>query len=224
MLTTTTETKLKSLRDKIYESIRESIAQGSIHPGERLIETDLAQQFKSSRSPIREALRQLESESLIRSENNKGYTVAKLSPKDVDEIYSVRIILESYATGLTAGFITKKDIRYLEKLNDQLKTAARENDLKVWLENNSLFHRFFFENCKNNTLSFLLQTLQRRIHRYLYMIIQIPGNFPAYLEQHQGILEGCRQGDPSAAERHMRAHLETVREITLNYLHHFPGI
>jgi len=215
---------LKSLRDTIYETIRESISQGTLHPGERLIENDLAQQFKSSRSPIREALRQLESEGLIRSENNKGYTVSKLSPKDVEEIYNVRIILESYATRLTASSITKDQIKYLETLNKRLKAAAKEDDLRVWLENNSLFHRFFFENCGNSNLSLILQMLQRRIHRYLYMIIQIPGYFANYLEQHEGIVEGCKRGDPEKAGKHMEAHLETVREITLNYLKHFPGV
>ena len=215
---------MKSLRDTIYETIRESISQGKLHPGERLIENDLAQQFKSSRSPIREAFRQLESEGLIRSENNKGYAVSKLSPKDVEEIYNLRIILESYATRLAASLTTKDQVKYLEMLDKKLSAAAKENNLSVWLENNSLFHRFFFEYCGNNNLSLILQTLQRRIHRYLYMIIQIPGNFPTYLEQHEGIVKGCKHNDPGKAEEHMRMHLVTVKEITLNYLNHFPGV
>jgi len=224
MMTTKPDNNTKSLRDKIYETIRESIAQGKLQPNERLIENDLANEFKSSRSPIREALRQLESEGLIRSEKNKGYSIAKLSAKDVNEIYSIRIILESYATWLTAESITKDQIKYLATLDKRLRAAAKENNLAMWLETNSFFHRFFFENCGNNNLSIILQTLQRRIHRYLYMIIQIPGYFPMYLEQHEGIIEGCKQGDPGKAEEYMKIHLRTVKEITLNYLSNFPGL
>jgi DNA-binding GntR family transcriptional regulator len=215
---------MRSVRDKIYESIRDFISYGNLHPGERLIETDLAQQFNSSRSPIREALRQLESEGLIRSENNKGYTVAKLSAKDVSEIYSIRILLEGYAAELTARSITMEQIRYLETLNNGLKASAENSDLKAWLEANTLFHRFFVAHCGNSNLSLILQTLQRRIHRYFYMIVQIPENFATYLDQHNGILEGCKEGNPEKTAAYMRAHLETVREITLNYLNNFPGI
>jgi DNA-binding GntR family transcriptional regulator len=215
---------MTSVRDKIYESIRDLISYGNLHPGERLIETDLAQQFKSSRSPIREALRQLESEGLIRSESNKGYTVTKLSPKDVEEIYNIRVLLEGYAAHLTVRSITKQQIKYLETLNSRLKTAAEKSDLKEWLEANTLFHRFFFDYCGNANLAFILQILQRRIHRYLFMIVQIPGHFATYLDQHDGILEGCKQGDPATTEAHMRAHLETVREVTLHYLTHFPSM
>jgi DNA-binding GntR family transcriptional regulator len=215
---------MRSVRDKIYESIRDFISYGNLHPGERLIETDLAQQFNSSRSPIREALRQLESEGLIRSENNKGYTVAKLSAKDVSEIYSIRILLEGYAAELTARSVTKEQVKYLETLNNRLKTSAENNDLKAWLEANSLFHKFFFDHCGNSNLALILQTLQRRIHRYFYMIVQIPGHFATYLDEHNGILEGCKEGNAEKTASHMRAHLETVREITLNYLSNFPGI
>jgi DNA-binding GntR family transcriptional regulator len=213
---------MKSLRDQIYETIRDQITYGKVHPGERLIETDLAQQFKSSRSPIREALRQLESEGLLRSENNKGYTVAKLSTRDVDEIYDIRIILEGYAVRLAAASVTEKQIKYLDRLNVRLRQAATKGELKAWLDENRLFHGFFYDNCGNSNLSLILQMLHRRIHRYLYTIIQIPGNFPTYLEQHEGIVDGCRQGDPEKAASYMRAHLQTVREVTLSYLNQFP--
>ncbi len=212
-----------SIRDTIYEEIRDSISFGKLHPGERLIETDLAQQFNSSRSPIREALRMLESEGLIRSEKNKGYTVAKLSARDVDEIYGIRRILGGYAARLTAQSITEEQIAYLEELNGRLRASGEKGDLKAWIEDNDRFHRFFSLQCGNENLRLLLDMLQRRIHRYLYTIVQIPGHFSKYVEQHEKIVEGCKEGNPDKVGTYMEAHLETVRTITLDYLNQFEG-
>ena len=87
----------KSIREKIYQKVRDRITYGFLNPGERLIEENLVKEFKVSRTPIRESLRQLENEGLITFERNKGFTVSKLSPKQVDEIYQLPWILEGYA-------------------------------------------------------------------------------------------------------------------------------
>jgi DNA-binding GntR family transcriptional regulator len=107
-----------SLRQKVYYSIREDITLGRLSPGERLIEFELAKRFKASRSPIREAIRQLESEGLIKFNQNRGITVSKLSPEEVNEIYNVRWLLESYAARLIAEKATKANVVYLGDLHN----------------------------------------------------------------------------------------------------------
>src|SRR4030043_2088390 len=102
----------ESLREKIYQAVRDDITYGRLSSGERLVESMLVERFRASRSPIREALRQLVSEGLITFERNKGITVSKLSTREVDEIYTLRWLLESYAARLTAGKATKKDLKY----------------------------------------------------------------------------------------------------------------
>ena len=118
----------KSLRERIYQEIRDQITYCKLNPGERLVESNLMIQFGASRRPIREALRQLYSEGLLTFEKNKGYTVSKLSLKQVDEIYSIRWLLESYAARLTAEKATKKDVVFLDGLNKKLHQAANKND------------------------------------------------------------------------------------------------
>jgi DNA-binding GntR family transcriptional regulator len=212
----------ESLREKIYQSIRDDIACGKLFPGERLVESMLVERFKTSRSPIREALRQLESEGLISFERNKGITVSKLSIHEIDEIYSLRWLLESYAAHLSAERATKNDVAYLRDLHGKLKTAAKNSDLLSWIQNNILFHDFFSENSGNSNLHQVLSTVKRRVNRYHYMIVRIPGHFRVYIEQHGGLLRACELNNGRMAEKYMKAHIQTIREVLLDYLNKFP--
>ena len=208
----------KSLREKIYEKIRDDITFGKFAPGERLIEDRLAEEFKASRSPIREALRQLESEGLILFERNRGITIARLSIKQVDEIYTLRWLLESYAARLTAERFAKKDTPYLKDLQENLRVAAKNMDLRDWLHNNRLFHNFLSNHCGNSNLIQVLENLNRRVYRYHYITVSISGHFEIYLGHHEGMLRGCENNDGEMAEKYMKLHLKTIKDILINHL------
>ena len=214
----------KSVRERIYQEIRDQITYCKLNPGERLVESSLAIEFSASRSPIREALRQLESQGLLTFERNKGYTVSKLSVKQVDEVYNIRWLLESYATRLAVEKATKKDVGYLDGLNKKLYEAVKQNDLKAWLYHNTLFHTFFYDNCGNDNLQTILNTLHLRIHRYKYIIISLPGHFEDYLAKHDGILRACREQDGDLAEHYMKLHIKTIKEILITHLNDFPDL
>ena len=207
-----------SLRNKIYEKIRDDITYGRFSPGERLIEERLAKEFNASRSPVREALRQLESEGLITFERNKGVTVSKLSIEEVDEIYTLRWLLESYAAHLSAEKATKKDVAYLRGLQERLRVAAKSMDLRDWLHNNMLFHNFLCEHCGNSNLIRVIDNIKRRVYRYQYMAIKIPGQFESSLKHHAGILWACEKNDGEMAEKYMKLHLQTVKDALVNHL------
>ncbi len=213
----------ESLREKICQTIRDDITYGKLFPGERLVESKLVERFKTSRSPIREALRQLESEGLITFERNKGITVSKLSIQEIDEIYRLRWLLESYAAHLSAERATRSDVAYLKDLHGKLKVAARNSDLLSWIHNNILFHDFFSGNSGNSNLKQVLSTIQRRVYRYHYLIIRIPGYFKAYIEHHEGVLRACELNDGKMAEKYMKAHIQTIRTVLIDYLNKFPG-
>lgn len=196
---------------------------GKLFPGHRLVESTLVERFKVSRSPIREALRQLESEGLITLERNKGITVSKLSIQEIGEIYILRWLLESYAAHLSAERATRNDVKHLKDLHDKLKTAAKNYDLMSWIHNNILFHDFLSENSGNSNLNKVLNTIKRRVYRYHYMIVRIPGHFKTYLDQHEGILRACENNDGKSAEKYMKLHLQTIKKVLIDYLNKFPG-
>jgi DNA-binding GntR family transcriptional regulator len=208
----------KSIREKIYQKVRDRITYGFLNPGERLIEESLVKEFKVSRTPIRESLRQLENEGLITFERNKGFTVSKLSPKQVDEIYRMRWLLEGYASRLTAEKASERDVTRLRELNERLKGMAQDHDLMGWLQFNTMFHDYLCDHCGNGNLISIIKIIQRRIYRYKYITISIPGYMEHYIGQHEGIISGCEKNDGEMAEAGMRDHLETVRRLLLEHL------
>ena len=213
----------QSLRESICEKIREEITYGKLSPGERLLEYKLVERFKTSRSPIREALCQLEREGLITFERNKGITVPKLSIEEVDEIYDLRILLESHAAHLSVERTEKNNVKYLKDLFRKMKTASKEYDLMSWIYNNTLFHNFFHENCGNKALDQILVNLKRRVHRYQYTIIRMPDHFKDYLEQHERILRGYEEKDAKTVERCVKLHIKTIKEVLISYLNTFSS-
>lgn len=212
------------LREKIYHTIRDQITYEILHPGERLTEAKLVREFKTSRSPIREALRQLESEGFVTSQNHKGHQVSKLSIKEVDEIYNMRWLLESYAAGLTANRATEKDVANLKKFHEKLKKAAKKYDLERWLENNTLFHNYLDDHCGNTHLISTIRLLKRKTYRYKYMIVRSSRHFDAALRHHEQILSACQKHDGKKAERHSKLHINSAKKILIDYLNKFSEL
>ncbi|WP_319406274.1 GntR family transcriptional regulator [uncultured Desulfosarcina sp.] len=208
----------KSLRDEIYQKIRGNITHGLLSPGERLIENRLAKEFNASRSPVREALRLLESEGLIKFEQNKGITVSKLSIKQVEEIYVVRWLLEGHAARITAEKATKNNVAYLKDLQKKLYLAAKNVDVKAWLTSNALFHNFFSQNCGNQKIIQMVDNLKRNVNRYHFVTITVPWHFETYLEQHDKMLTACEQNDGEMAEKYMKLHLQHIKDGLIKQL------
>jgi DNA-binding GntR family transcriptional regulator len=208
----------KSLREKIYEKIRENITRGKLTPGERLVEDRLAEEFKASRSPVREALRLLEAEGLITFERNRGISVTKLSIRQVDEIFELRSILESHAACLAAQKISKKGVARLIDIQAQCKLAAQNIDLPEWLKKNELFHKFFYEHCGNNILIQSIDNLKRRVYRYYFVTITVPWHFEIYLNHHEEIIQGCEKNDGEMVKKFTSQHMETIKLELTNQL------
>ena len=178
----------------------------------------MAKEFKASRSPVREALRLLEAEGLITFERNRGISVAKLSIKQVDEIYELRCLLESHAARITAEKVTQKGVDRLKNLQVKLRQAAKNLDVEEWLKHNTLYHNFFYENCGNDLLIQTVDNLKRKVHRYHFVTVTVPWHFETYLEHHEGLLQGCEKRDGEMAEKFMRLHLQTIRDALIKQL------
>jgi DNA-binding GntR family transcriptional regulator len=202
----------ESLKDIIYQKTRERIVNGRLLPGERLTEVRLAEEFKTSRSPIREALRTLESEGLITFEKNKGISIAKLSRKQINEIFALRVLLEGSAARLTAEVMNKNDLALLKSHQKLQKMAAKNLDMSSWFKTNKMFHDFLFLNCGNMLLIQFIMNLKRRIARYNFITINLPWKFKIFLEQHEKIIEGCKLNDGEMAEKYMKIHIDTIKQ------------
>ena len=208
----------KSIRQNIYERIRDDITYGNLMPGERLTEKKLSDIYGVSRSPIREALRQLESEGLLSFERNKGIEVRKLSINQIEDIYESRALLEGYAVRISVDKMESKDIMNLSDIHRKLTKAAKDKDIPLWLQNNAQFHGYFREKAGNETISQLIVMLKRRTYHYQNMSVSYERAFETYIEHHAAILDLCKKKEADCAERSMILHVRTTKRFVIESL------
>jgi DNA-binding GntR family transcriptional regulator len=191
----------RTLREKILETIREAILKGSLKAGEKVAEPELAERFGISRTPIREAFRQLESEGYLTVIPRKGAVVTSLSERDVEEFYAIKSILEGYAARIAASRLSEREIERLEAINDRLEQLAREGDVKTFFRVHNEFHELFIKASGNNKLLDLIGQLMMKFNRLRMASLSLPGRMEISVQEHRKIIDAFRAHDGEAADR-----------------------
>jgi len=145
----------KPLREIVFEYLRQSIVEGKLEPGKRLMEIQMAEQLGVSRTPIREAIRKLELEGLVVMVPRKGAYVADVSIKDVLEVLEVRMVLEGLAASLAAERMSDSEIDELATICDEFENCYKNDDIEGMIEKDVDFHDCIFNATGNNKLSFV---------------------------------------------------------------------
>lgn len=215
---------MSNQRELAYNKIRNAITFGELKPGERLIERDICESFEVGRTPLREALRQLQMEGYVEVLPNRGAVISTISINDVEEIYSIVAVLEGFAVESATGELNKAHEQKLKSLQSSLKKHGLDKAYRKWLENNALFHAYFSEISGNNNLFPVIDWLRKKIYRYRFMAITIPGHIDEYIEAHEKILKAVFAGDQIAAGNAMREHVTHVKKVLLDYLQQYPGL
>lgn len=187
----------QTLREKILETIRDAILSGSLKPGEKVAEPELAERFGISRTPIREAFRQLESEGYLTVIPRKGAVVTALSERDVKEFYTIKAILEGYAARMAAKKLTDREIERLENINARLKQLAEEGDVKSFYRVHNEFHELFIKAAGNQKLADMINQLVMKFNRPRLSSLALPGRMQISVSEHQKIIDAfkARNGD-----------------------------
>ncbi len=194
----------QTLREKILETIREAILKGTLGPGEKVAEPELAERFGISRTPIREAFRQLESEGYLTVIPRKGAVVTALSERDVQEFYAIKSILEGYAARMAAERLGEKEIERLEGINDRLEQLAREGDIKTFFKVHNEFHDLFIKAAGNEKLHELISQLVMKFNRLRMASLSLPGRMEISVQEHRKIIEAFRKKDGERADNLVR--------------------
>jgi len=210
-------------REYAYNKIRNAITYGELQPGERLIEKKLCEIFKVGRTPLREALSQLQIEGYLDFIPNKGVTINRISISHVEEIYNILTILESYATELATKNIDKENERELRSIHNDLKRAWAKKDYKTWLDKNAEFHEYFIKATGNSSLNTLVKSLRNRIYRYRLIAMTIPDSVNEYFRSHEEILEAISKNDAKRAGKAMERHVSFVAKKLVEFLRQVPG-
>lgn len=194
----------QTLREKILETIREAILKGQLKPGEKVAEPELAERFGISRTPIREAFRQLESEGYLTVIPRKGAVVTSLSERAVEEFYAIKSILEGYAARMAADNLTGKDIEKLEAINERLAQLAAEGDVKTFFKVHNEFHELFIKAAENEKLQELITQMMLKFNRLRLASLSLPGRMEISVQEHKKIIEAFRNKDGEMADNLVR--------------------
>lgn len=192
--------KYKTLREQIASSLRESIINGELPPGQKLTEPELAERLGISRTPIREAFRQLESEGFLTVIPRRGAVVSTITAKEIHDFYELKSLLEGYAARVTAEKITPKDIEKLKRLNDQLKGLAEKGHVEAFFKKNEEFHNCFLQLCGNDKLIEIRDNMVNRFLGFRMATLSMPGRLMESVKQHRSIIKAFQRKDGRLAE------------------------
>ncbi|MBN2324947.1 MAG: GntR family transcriptional regulator [Spirochaetes bacterium] len=208
------------LVDQITEWLTGAILDGTIKEGDRLVETNLQEQFGISRSPIREAFRELEKKGLVIIVPRKGAFVKKVTRNDIEEQFPVRAVLEGLAAKLAFERMKKEDLEEIEKTSRKMEKAAAGNDVKGYWRHHHRFHDQLIEVSQNRTL---IDTLQKiRIQSLMYKVADLyyREDLKGALELHKKMLSLIkdRNSDSKYIESFVRDHIEKAKPRFLRYM------
>ncbi len=197
-----------SLRNKVFKYIKAQIINGRYIPGESLVESKLAEELGVSRTPIREAIRLLELEGLVETTPNKGAVVLGISPKDVEDIYAIRILVEGLAARWAAERMGPADKKELKKVLELMEFYAQKGDLDEVAELDMKFHQIIYESSGSKILNLTLSNLHQYVQLARLESLKVPSRISKTMAEHYAILESFLDGDPDKAEKVLTEHVE----------------
>jgi len=204
------------LREQVKDVLLQRIVSGELEPGERLVETRIAQELGTSQAPVREALRDLELLRLVESEPFRGSRVRRFGEEEMIEVYPVRASLEELAARLATARLNG-DVSALEVEFEAMKKAVKQDDTKALVEHDIAFHRLIVEAAGNSVLEQCWKSLgvESRITISLYGTYMDP---TLAAERHVKLIDAIRSGNASAAGREARKHVEVSARLMRNHL------
>lgn len=203
------------MRDMIYQYLRELIITRQLEPGSRLVEEDLGEKLHASRTPIREALRKLELEGLIKQHKGRGLEVGEISLEDAMDLYALCTELEGYAARLVAATATEEELAELGSLLDEMEFCIDRNEKERERILHRSFHMAIYKASKNKRLSKLLSDYNDYLQLFRSYYISTPHTLHQTLEEHQQMVEAFRKHDEDLAERIAKNHIHMAQKAFL---------
>jgi DNA-binding GntR family transcriptional regulator len=202
--------RYRTLRELAQDAIVADIMAGRLRPGQKLIETDLVTKYGISRGPIREAMRALEGQGLLKATSNRGCVVSSLTRQEIIENYEIRIELEGLAARLATPLLSAADFDQLDSLLCQMNTAAEPDD---WLHLNQAFHLAIYSASRRPQLIAMTRDLMEAVHPYIRLFVSDPGHLRDTHSDHEPLLAALRARNADSAEQITQDHLRRAGAI-----------
>jgi len=203
--------RTNSLRSVLQDEIEQMILRGELTAGQRINEVELAERFRTSRGPVREALRALEECRLVRAERNRGVFVREVSVAEADEVYDVREVLDELIGRRLAECITTEQLAALRALLDAMDAAAAVQDVKRYHRLNLDFHEALVDFVGNARLAETYRRLTKELLLFRLRGLQEGGGLAVSNAEHKAVVRAIAARDPERAGRVLRAHAADSR-------------
>jgi DNA-binding GntR family transcriptional regulator len=206
------------LKNWAYETIKRRILNIEVNAGEQLRIESLAEQLGTSRTPVREALLKLESEGLVRAASRVGFFVRGITKKDLEELFELREILESFAAEKAAGFVDGQDIRILKEYQRRAGNAISEGNTSEFMEMEIAIHTLILRKADNSRLIQMIEGIKDLIRRERILSLKSSENIRESFKEHRGIIDALKNKDTKMAGKMMRSHIVAVRDRLTSFL------
>jgi DNA-binding GntR family transcriptional regulator len=199
----------QSLTSAVAEKLRDQIIRGEIAEGAQLRQDVIAGQYHVSRIPVREALRQLHAEGLITIVPNRGAIVPELSPRDIEELFAIRALLEPEVLKLSIPRLTPADLAQAESvLTKYMSELRREEHMENWGRMNWQFHSILYSRAERPHFMSIIRNVNHNGERYTRLQLYLTHGMKRANEEHHQILKLCRKNEVAAACKLLRQHIQ----------------
>ena len=206
----------KPLREMVYEELKMQILKGSIVPGTRMMEVELAEEMGVSRTPIREAIRKLEKEGLVTIEPRRGAYASMISTDDMVEILEVRQDLEGLAAFFAASRMKPEQMEELREVSAKYNEAVKAGSMEDMIKSDTRFHRIIVDSCHNKILVQMIEQLQELVLRFRYIYYDNFKRAENMPEEHAAILDAIASGDADKARAAADVHIDRLKQLVIS--------
>jgi len=199
-----------SIHTQVTNALRKAIVSGELEMGQKISEKTLSQRLNVSRTPVREALKQLEREGLVEIIPRVGTCVRKPTEKEVTELFTIKEVLE----GLAASEMTKRgpipELENLMQAMEKMEQSVEEKNIDGYVEANTLFHESILKGCGNSKLLYHYDLLINQLpyRQFVYLTLEQPDRLEKSVQEHKRIVEAIKSQNSKLAEQLMREHVE----------------
>lgn len=205
------ERKVKTIRGQVYQILRNDVCSGKYAPGFWLQEKELAEELGVSRSPVREALRQLVADGLVIEVPNKGVFVKEFTLRDIDEIFDMRVMLESYGIQKSRKNLTSVRRQKFFELLEMLEKSCAAGDLDKYVRIDEELHIRIVELGGNSLVESTYDRVRSMNQQFRVLSLTSHQRFTDSMVEHRSLIHALVVGDVAVAEETLRVHLELAR-------------
>lgn len=202
----------KNLRDIAYEAIKKKITFLKLKPGDKILDSEIAQELEISRTPVREALLILERDKLVECNKNSGYIVRRLTRKEADEYFEMRELLENYSAKLIIEGTNEKIIKELRSKIEESEQFADNRDLFNTIRCNAEIHEILYRATNSEVF---IETISRLLDKFQWIraiSLNASNGFQEAIDDHRSILSALENKDINKLKEVIRMHLDHARK------------